>query len=629
MNNPQRGLGIIVGYRPEIDGLRAIAVVSVVLFHAGIKAFAGGYVGVDVFFVISGFLITTILLKELDAKDFSIVRFYERRARRILPAMFFVLGVTVCFAWKIFLPTEFKIFGQGVTSAVFFAANVYLYKKNNDYFGLQSEQNPILHLWSLAVEEQYYVVFPVLLFVIWRAGLRWVWATLAILALLSLAGAHFASSRTPGAAFYLIQYRAWELLLGSLLALGSRHARQLPSKFAREALGIGGLGMIVVSIIAFDRATPFPSLWALLPTVGTALVILYADSKTFVGRILGSPIPVGIGLISFSLYLWHQPIFALNRVLSRHEPSVAWLLALSVGSAALAYLTWRFVETPFRRASFAGRRTVFALAGTATFAFAAFGILGHLNSGYPERSPIFARLVSNFGLSLDCNGNYTVDDSCSTSAAPEVAILGNSYAMHLVEGFRHAYPERSIVQLTLDACEPHSLDQRIRAGKMNCSKFLDLTLKTIDATTSVRTVIISSPFSDLLSEDNALAFERTVDAAAGGGKRRVYVFGPTPSSGADFGKCFVLEVEGGDLTACDFLRDEIQKEHFGIVDRLRRAQEREGFEFVDLTNYICDESVCHSSMDGVFIYRDAGHLSREGSRRIFEEIRRRDVIRFE
>lgn len=290
-------------YRPEIDGLRAIAVVVVILFHAGVDSFSGGFVGVDVFFVISGYLITNILLHEADIGRFSVIRFYERRARRILPALFVVLAATTAVAWHVYLPTEFKSFGQGVAAATLFAANIYFFSKQNDYFGLQSEDNPLLHLWSLAVEEQYYLLFPVILLFTLRAGKRFIIPLLSTIFLISLTGAQFESSRNPSAAFYLLQLRAWELLLGSIVAIVLGKTSTLPSYPWREALSILGLTLIAFAVFTFDRTTPFPSLWAMLPTGGTAIIIIFAGKDTVVGRILSAKPAVGIGLISYSLYL--------------------------------------------------------------------------------------------------------------------------------------------------------------------------------------------------------------------------------------------------------------------------------------------------------------------------------------
>lgn len=340
-------------YRPEIDGLRAIAVIPVILFHAGLTLFSGGYVGVDVFFVISGYLITSILIGELEQDNFSIIRFYERRARRILPALFFVMLCCIPFAWKWMLPSELKDFSQSVVSVVFFASNI-LFWREEGYFAPAAEMKPLLHTWSLAVEEQYYVLFPIFLLLAWRFGRRSVFWSICAIAALSLAASEWSWRNAPSANFYLAPTRAWELLAGSICAflLSGREPR------ASNALSLAVLGLIVFAIFYFDDSTPFPSVYALAPVLGTALIILFGGSGSWAARLLSTRSFVGIGLISYSAYLWHQPLFAFARIRSVLEPSPELMMALAALSLVLAYFSWRYVETPFRK----GKASIFATA---------------------------------------------------------------------------------------------------------------------------------------------------------------------------------------------------------------------------------------------------------------------------
>lgn len=272
----------MTAYRPEIDGLRAVAVLPVIFYHAGFSTFSGGFVGVDVFFVISGYLITSLLLSELSRGKFSIVDFYIRRARRILPALFLVTLCCIPFAWMWMLPMQFDSFGKSLVAVVAFASNI-LFWLESGYFETSAELKPLLHTWSLAVEEQFYIFFPLMLaglFALARCrhpdgassrGRRWAFAMIVILSLCSLAAAHFGARHFPSANFYLIPTRAWELGAGALCAFLS---------FDRERQGnpwlaAAGLTMIVVAILTFDETTPFPSLWALLPVVGAAFVVFF------------------------------------------------------------------------------------------------------------------------------------------------------------------------------------------------------------------------------------------------------------------------------------------------------------------------------------------------------------------
>jgi peptidoglycan/LPS O-acetylase OafA/YrhL len=377
---------IPVKYRPEIDGLRAFAVVPVVLFHAGMPGFSGGYVGVDVFFVISGYLITTLLLADLDGDRFSILTFYERRARRILPALFVVLAICVPVALYLLVPWELAEFGKSLVAVVFFASNI-LFWQEIDYFSGPAEEVPLLHTWSLAVEEQFYLLFPLLLFLLRDRGWRQQLAVFCLFALCSLGLSQWMAGRYPEANFFLAPTRFWELLAGSIAALWI--ARQgFPRGRAGPVAGAVGLLAIVASVVLFDAETPFPSVYAVIPVLGTVLIVLFATSATSIGRFLAWRPFVGIGLISYSTYLWHQPLFAFTRIAYLSSPPLWVMLWLSVLALALAYLTWAWVEQPFRRPSrrwMPQRRQVFGASLVGSVAFILIGLAIVRVEGLPAR----------------------------------------------------------------------------------------------------------------------------------------------------------------------------------------------------------------------------------------------------
>ncbi|WP_290842792.1 acyltransferase [Henriciella sp.] len=308
-------------YRAEIDGLRAVAVIPVILFHAGFEVFSGGYVGVDVFFVISGYLITTILINEIENQKFSLVGFYERRARRILPALFFVMLVCIPFAWLWMLPSQLKDFSQSLIAVSFFGSNIFFWQESG-YFAAAAEEKPLLHTWTLAVEEQYYIFFPLFLFFAWRFGKGRVFWMIVILAACSLLLSEWGWRNAPTANFYLAPTRAWELFAGSIAAFIVNKRGIQTSNF----LSTIGFGAILLSIFLYDQNTPFPSVYALLPVGGTFLVVMSAGKETIVAKLLSIRILVGVGLISYSAYLWHQPLFAFARseCLTTHL-MVSWL----------------------------------------------------------------------------------------------------------------------------------------------------------------------------------------------------------------------------------------------------------------------------------------------------------------
>ena len=359
-------------YRAEIDGLRALAVVPVILFHAGFELFSGGFVGVDVFFVISGYLITTILIEDIENKRFSIVKFYERRARRILPALFFVMLVCIPFAWMWMLPSQMKDFSQSLVAVSLFASNI-LFWRESGYFDAAAEEKPLLHTWSLAVEEQYYVLFPIFLILAWRFGKNKVFWMIVVMAAISLLLSEWGWRNKATANFYLAPTRAWELFAGSIAAF----VVQKQGVQNNNPLALTGLLAILFSIFFYDETTPFPSLYALVPVLGVVLLVLYADKETIAARLLSNKGFVGIGLISYSAYLWHQPLFAFARIHSLERPSTVLMLALIFTSVLLAYLSWRYIEKPFRRKNNLTQTSVFQFSILGVCIFLSAGLMGH------------------------------------------------------------------------------------------------------------------------------------------------------------------------------------------------------------------------------------------------------------
>ncbi|MEE3046238.1 MAG: acyltransferase family protein [Pseudomonadota bacterium] len=338
-----------MNYRPEIDGLRAVAVLSVIFFHAGFEAFAGGFVGVDVFFVISGYLITALILQDLIAGRFSLRDFYLRRARRILPALLLVTLVSIPFVIILFDLQEIKSFGRTVFGVSTFSANIVLWLQAG-YFEVSNELKPLLHTWSLAVEEQYYLIFPLVCVCLYRWGLRTICIAVIVALFSSFLLGDWASLNRAGAAFYLLPTRAWEILAGALAAF---YLQKCPPDSAETSsdsfLTVVGMGMILFAVFSFDAETAVPGRYILVPIVGTLLIILFARRSGIVGRVLAFRPVAGLGLISYSLYLWHQPTFAI----ARHQGVIGepdWrVILLAVTLLPVAYVSWRFVEIPFRK----------------------------------------------------------------------------------------------------------------------------------------------------------------------------------------------------------------------------------------------------------------------------------------
>tara|TARA_R110001599_G_scaffold266200_1_gene466939 strand:+ start:17902 stop:19788 length:1887 start_codon:yes stop_codon:yes gene_type:complete len=336
-------------YRPEIDGLRAIAVLVVLLYHAGMPGFSGGFVGVDVFFVISGFLITRIILSDIEAGKFSYRNFYERRIRRILPPLLLVSVLTIPVALLTMYPDQLVDYAKSLIATQLFVANIH-FLLSSGYFQTASELKPLLHFWSLAVEEQFYFVVPALLMLAARLGRRWVFGLLWAIVLVSFMLADWMSTRQPDIAFFVLPTRAWELGVGALVSMHFSRLDTAVVRFPGPAAMAGwiGLAMIAISVPLFSEITPFPGRYALIPVVGTALVIGFSRPTSGSGKVLSLPFVVSIGLVSYSAYLWHQPLFVFARLHFGGDAPLSVLLLLSVVTFILAAISWRWIERPFR-----------------------------------------------------------------------------------------------------------------------------------------------------------------------------------------------------------------------------------------------------------------------------------------
>jgi peptidoglycan/LPS O-acetylase OafA/YrhL len=634
--------------RREIDGLRAVAVAPVILWHAGVNAVSGGFIGVDVFFVISGYLITGLIVAEREAGRFTLARFYERRARRILPALLLFAACFVPLAW-VWAPIGlFNAYGRSLAAVTVFISN-YVFMGSSGYFVAIGQEKPLLHTWSLAVEEQYYLIFPVLLLALWRLGRRAIVGAFVVGAVLSFGLAELYALKGDGDGFYLLPTRAWELLIGALAAL-TPHDPLAPADRWRQALSLAGLTAIIVSVFALDPASAFPSLYALLPTLGAAAILISATPGTWVNRLLASPPFVGLGLISYSAYLWHQPVFVFARLRHVHGVPVPTMAALLALTLLLATLSWRFVETPFRdRARVSTRRLVWTLA-PASLALLAIGLgmqqIAHISPPpiLPFRSPTLAtierRFAPNTGLATVCdqNGAYEPRPQCQTGPTPTLMIWGDSYAMHLVDGIEAANPGRALVQATRSACGPvlglsqltRKLDEAFAA---RCFAFNQAVLDYLSHQPEIVDVVLASPFRVYLDPawrlatpegpraiDAAFVVERltaTVRAIEALGKR-VTIVAPPPENGENIGECLekatLLDVP---VSTCDFSLA-VEQTHDADVIALLRAIEAKGITVVWLRDQLCRGDVCPAAEDGVYLYRDGGHLSFEGSRWIGE-----------
>jgi peptidoglycan/LPS O-acetylase OafA/YrhL len=436
----------VLPYRPEVDGLRALAVLSVLLFHAQLGPVGGGFVGVDVFFVISGFLITGILLREQARGAFSLAGFYARRARRIGPALLAVCAACVPAAWWIMDGAELHAFARLLAGVAVAGSNIVL-AATTGYFDLPAEDQPLLHTWSLGVEEQFYLLFPLLLLATRRWTPRRRVALLGTLAFASLLAAEWGWRRHSGANFFLPQGRAWELLAGAIAAFAAMRAAAL-ARGTRELLAAAGLVAVLASFVLLDRYTPSPSLRLLPAVLGTAALLLVAHGDTRVGRLLAWKPLVAVGLVSYSAYLWHQPLLAFARLALDAPLPLAWRWGVVALTFVLAALSWKFVEQPWRRAPRRGERRTLAFAAALAVAGLALGLAGTLAADRAV-TPLPANVQAAFRRPPRADACFDIPQArkdpsrwCAihpgAEAQPSFVLFGDSHALQLLETFEAA-----------------------------------------------------------------------------------------------------------------------------------------------------------------------------------------------
>lgn len=630
-------------YRRDIDGLRAVAVLAVLAFHAFPTVATGGFVGVDVFFVISGFLISSIVFGSLEADRFSYVEFYARRIRRIFPALIIVLVACYVSGWFLLFPEEYRELGKHTAAGAGFLANVSFFMERG-YFDSSAQLKPLLHLWSLGVEEQFYIFWPLLLGLVWKSR-RGLLGTTLLIAFASFALNVYTVTHDTDAAFYLPYTRFWELMIGGILAyLRLHHRERVPGGTWRSVAG--GI-LIVASIVLLDKKALFPGWWALMPTLGTFLVISAPRDAWLNRQILGSRVLVGIGLISYPLYLWHWPLLSFARIVEGHVPPLHVRLAALCCSFPLAWITYRFVETPIRRGQ--TRTTVYAL-GATMVVMALVGTVTFAEHGLTSRA--LARRVPSTG-GVESVSRYS-DGSCerllglrevkeevclANDAAPDILIVGDSHAIALNSAaYFHAVPLKTVLVAGL-ACPPYPNVDFVPREATNyghdCQKIAESALRAASAIRSLTTVVIATHFADLgrfryfasperpLSEQQAFLAgnEYLIDQLLAMRKRVVYVI-DVPLLTVRPPNC-VPRPFNSDPPSCNLPMSAAmarQREYRSWVLQLSRDIPQ--LKLYDSFQAMCVAGSCLAGDSRESFYEDSDHLSLFGSRRVLSDMRR-------
>lgn len=623
--------------RLDIQFLRGIAVIFVLLFHSNIIPFPYGFLGVDIFFVVSGFLITSKILKDLNESKFSFIDFYKGRARRLLPALLTTLLVTTALAPIFLTRTEMQAFVKQLIGTLTFSANFALMSQAG-YFGAEAHSKPLLHMWSLSIEEQYYFAVPLVLYLcflpiskhLFRCNpAPWI---LAIGVVLSFALCLFFVDRDPNIAFYFSMTRFWELLAGSMAAW---LMMRKPSLHVKPFVKFAAVTLLLC--MAFITIDPMhPRLSAVVVVIATAAILI--DSREWLPRNPIATITAKIGDWSYSLYLVHWPLFAYANSAFLGEIPFSVRLGLLAASFVLAFLQYKYVETPFRREwKLKQKREALGFATAFGIAILAFT---------PILVPSKASAVNyeelyrpNYGFDQKCSQAISFQplQNCMTNDKPTVAVWGDSYAMHLVQGLANN-DKLSLVQLSSAFCGPllgmAFVDNHYSSQwAQNCIDFNDSAFDFIKDASSVRYVVLGSIFSQYFASDDGRSLFyngrptdngkklavgsliTTINAIRDAGKIPVIV-APSPANGINLGACVERMMEKRPIWGrenCAFPLNEFKEKWREVITSLREVEQRTGVRVFWPHEKICDTNTCYPFLDDVHIYRDTGHLTRPGS----------------
>lgn len=627
----------MIKYRPEIDGLRTIAVVAVILYHAeflfgGHDPFIGGFLGVDIFFVISGYLITLIILRELREGRFSFWKFYERRVRRILPILFVVMLASIPFAWMYMLPKSMTEYSGSVLSSIFFSSNFWFWLEDS-YWAGPSALKPFLHTWSLSVEEQYYLVIPTVLIVLWRYGRRFMLEAFLLLAAVSLIFAHIYSSIDPSFTFFLLPARMWELLAGSILAkIEFDRGRAQPSALMKNAAPLIGMAMILVPIGLMSKQTLHPSFYTLVPIIGVMLIIRYGGNGDPVSKVLSSRPFVAIGLISYGFYLWHFPIFAFSRIREADPTNLdkVWWIALSLVLSVVSYF---LIEKPARnrkKIRYSQVLSGLAVALAVLIGFNVFSLQTHgtLNRFTPAQLK-FLNLDRTYGgdftkyvrAAHQANGEAYKDNG-----KPRLLLIGDSFSQdlfnmlnetgvaddydigtHLVRmQCRNVAFGTAGVEETIKPDDRAQCADQVRIGDPR----LDDRIRAADG------VIVASNWDEYTS----LRASGLVEAIRATGQDNILIMGTKNFSTVETAE--LLAKNGQELLE---MRKPMIEERATANVRLKRDF---GDIFVDYEDLACDGTPhCPvATPDGFLISYDNSHLTQEGARYLGEQLKAHPVF---
>ena len=622
-------------YRKDIDGLRAIAVLPVILYHFGFDSLSGGFLGVDVFFVISGFLISGIIYEEINAGKFSIVNFYERRFRRIVPALIFFLILYLPVSLVTLSPEALSSFGSSLMGVATFSSN-FIFWLESGYFDGATELKPMIHTWSLAVEEQFYIFFPLLAMLLVHRSKALFLSSISLIFLVSLAIAEYSSDRWVSANFYFIITRAWELLAGVFCMLFLKK-QWVINRYLSILFTLFGFLALLCSYFFFNEHMNHPSLITLIPVLATCFLIAFGGAGNPVSAFLSIRPLVSIGLISYSLYLVHQPIISTLNIATSGSSSLLLLVFGLISSFMLAYISWRFVESPFRSRNRISANSIFKLSLLSMLVVFIIGLFLYIFNGLPSRYEASSQEVfNNASPSTEryrCHANkrkeIAPEDACIYGGQASTAVFGDSHAVELAYSLSEQI-DGGVVHLTYSGCEPYS--SRVFTSKRGCGEWTESVINYLTLNKSIETVYVvyrinkslfgdhrsdypDFPAVDLVPERERMRRWNSVidimERLQSAGKKVVWVKQPPE-----------LPIEVSHLIAINVLNGSSDK-IIGVSrvwwdERSRFINTHsedipKGVVVVDPTDYLCDSENCYAVINGKAMYFDDDHLSVQGA----------------
>ena len=657
-------------YRPEIDGIRTIAVLSVLFFHAQFEIFSGGFIGVDVFFVISGYLITSVILREISLNKFTFINFYDKRIRRIFPALFFVIFCSVPFALLLMLPSDIRGYSQTLFASTIFGSNFLFWIQSGDYFDTGSIWKPLHHTWSLAIEEQFYFFHPIFLLIITKLSFRLQKIILLIGIFLSIAICIYLLDIDSKGNFYLLPSRVWELFAGAFLAyLNIEKIKTLFSKNINDLIVIFGLILIFYAIITFDSLTPHPSLLTVIPVLGTVLIIIFGGKYGFSGFLLTNKIVVYIGLISYSLYLWHYPIFVFSRYFFLQDLTILNYFILIFITFLLSIFSYNYIEQPFRNRTKFKRKTIFTFFFILSILFLYISFIGSRTNGFEykfkDEKLKNILIVKKTGME-DINGFHGVYPSKTSligddSKTPSWALIGDSHAGSLASEMSRYLGSKNLsaIQLSQGGCGYVLGLKKSYSNPLFCEE-LNIEIEKIILSKEIQNIVISARYvrylfktgydngeggkesdledtfyyKDRQNDDNVRienvlkGYSNTIEKLLLSGKRIFLVY-PVPEIGWDVPRQSFKSYNRKSLIDVTVSYQSYLDRSKLVIDVFNKFTSYENFIKIDPSILFCNIKTpgrCETSINDKLLYFDDDHVSNYGAQMLIDEISKNNNI---